>query len=337
MLYHIPIEPYETRYTADWIEQFENEFTKNKIQFKTILGTPITDTVREAGNVLDAVGTNVYKNSQMDQILKLFANNSVKDDDIFFFCDLWFPSIEMLFYIRNLTNIRFKIAGILHAGTYDTNDFTFRSGMRKWGKHLEDCWLSEVDYIFVATHYHKQLIQQHSDELGNIFVTGIPFYSKDLQTRYANDAKDNIVVFPHRLAPEKHPELFDKLKYMVHTKYKRPDILFVKSMESTNSRDEYFRLLARSKVMISFAEQETFGFSTLEALALGCIVLAPDRLSYVETLPKKCRYDMCTSLDDLANNIIYSIDHYLYAPTDLEKWESSVDNMIGIMRREIHV
>lgn len=337
MLYHIPIEPYQTRYTADWIDEFEKEFVKNNIQFKTILGCSLTDSISEPGNVLDAVGTNIYKNSQMQKILSLFANNAINDGDIFFFCDLWFPSIEMLFYIRNITKINFKIAGILHAGTYDTNDFTFRCGMRNWGKHLEDCWLSEIDYIFVATHYHKDLIQQHSNELGNIFVTGIPFYAKDLQAQYRCTVKNNIVIFPHRIAPEKHPELFDSLENIVHKKYGRSDISFIKTIDVTHSREQYFKLLSQSKVMISFAEQETFGFATLESLALGCKVLAPNRLSYIETLPEDCRYDMNLSIDDLAKKVIFAIDNYTVPVVDLEKWSFSVHNMLYILKGEDHV
>ena len=55
MLYYIPIEPYETRYTADWIEQFERAFTGLDVEYKTILGKTNSTTVTNGG-VLDACG-----------------------------------------------------------------------------------------------------------------------------------------------------------------------------------------------------------------------------------------------------------------------------------------
>ena len=68
-LFHVPIEPYETRYTADWIEQYETEFKNNNIQFKTILGKQTTSKLKE-GTVLDCCGTNIYKSSQMISLMK---------------------------------------------------------------------------------------------------------------------------------------------------------------------------------------------------------------------------------------------------------------------------
>ena len=138
MLFHIPIEQYETRYTADWVQQYEREFKNRGIIFETILGDRTTS-VLEAGAVLDACGTNLYKMSQLTKILNMINNGKVKDGDVFFFSDLWFPGTESLFYIRNLTKIAFKIVGVLHAGTYDCWDFTSMNGMRRWGKHLERC------------------------------------------------------------------------------------------------------------------------------------------------------------------------------------------------------
>lgn len=332
MLYHIPIEPYETRYTADWIGQFETNFKKNKAPFKTILGTPTTTEIKD-GSVLDACGTHIYKFSQLLQIIKMIERGKVKDGDVFFFNDLWFPGIESLFYIRNITEIDFKIVGILHAGTYDPADFTSRTGMRPWGKHIELGWLTGVDKIFLATEYHKELLlqgaetsEEHKAEICNkIKVTGIPFYANDF---IPATEKENIVVFPHRPDEEKHPELFDEFSKYEEVK----DYRFIKTMETTKDRDEYFDLLAKSKIMLSFADQETFGYSTMEAMALGNVVIVPNKLSYVETVPAEFRYDTLEEARILLNKAVKGQlkPHY----PEIGKWTMAIDNMYTEIKKE---
>lgn len=333
MLYHLPIEPYETRYTADWISQFEHEFDVAGVPFKTILGDPVTSVITQ-GSVLDACGTNIYKLSQLGKVILAISKGEIKDNDVIFFSDLWFPGIESLFYVRNITGIKFKIVGILHAGTYDSADFTFRTGMRSWGKHLEAGWFSEVDAIFVATHFHAGLIADGCEDLQvrdklleKIFVTGIPFYPKVLRRQYTpHEFRQPLVVFPHRNDEEKHPELFDKFAQ----EFSSLGYDFIKTIESTKSRDEYFQLLAQSKIMLSFADQETFGYSTLEAMALGNIVIVPNKLSYVETVPQAYRYDTLEEARELFNKADAGLLKADYP--HLAQWEYAVPNMLELMK-----
>lgn len=331
-IYYVPIEPYETRYTADWIKQFTDEFEKNNVEYEVILGSTVTSKIT-CGSVLDACGTNIYKLSQLSKLVNLINDGVIKDGDCIFFADAWFPGVESLFYIRNLTKINYKIFGILHAGTYDRNDFTYREGMRPWGKFMELGWITGFDKIFVATKYHKSLIKRFSAVdicMDNtIVVTGLPFYADDLRAKYGNVEKENIVVFPHRLDTEKRPQLFDELSDIIH-KFDK-DIKCVKTLEVTKSREEYFQLLAKSKVMVSFALQETFGYSTLESMALGNKVFVPNDLSYVETVPDYNRYDNI-DLKKLAMDIIKSVKYYSNPNYDLSIWTHSIDNMIDVMK-----
>lgn len=327
---YVPIEKVPTRYTADWIEQFETEFKKAGVDFETVEGNrkeiPIT-----AGSVLDAYGTNQYKLEQLHHLIDMIRLGDITQDDVILFADAWFPGIESLFYIRNITGIEFKMAGIYHAGTWDPYDFTSRTGMRDWGQHIELGWLRGLDVIFVATQFHKDLIVMNSGDFdeSKIFVTGIPFYARELQRKYFPDPavrpiKENIVVFPHRLDPEKHPEKFDKLKK------KYPQWTFIKTMEATSNREEYFKLLARSKVMISWAEQETFGYSTVEAMALGNFVIVPNQLSYRETVPRHCRYNNEKEIPILLENFMNSPEVPVYP--ELEKWKDSIPNMLRVLQ-----
>jgi len=321
---HVPIEKIPTRYTADWIEQFEREFKKAGVEYITVV--PTTEQIAiKAGSVLDAFGTNIFKLKQLEMILTMIETKQITEDDVIFFADLWFPGIESLFYVRNITGINFKIAGIFHAGTWDPYDFTSRTNMRDWGQHIELGWLHGIDMIFVATQWHKDLIVMNSGDFDDtkIFVTGIPFYAKELREKYPVSEKENIVIFPHRCDPEKQPDKFDKLAK------KYPQWQFVKTLEATKNREEYFSLLAKSKVMISFAQQETFGYSTVEAMALGNYVIVPNKLSYRETVPEEFRYKSEKEIEKMLEDFM-SKDTTPEYP-ELEKWESSVAKMLRVI------
>ncbi|MBS8240475.1 DUF3524 domain-containing protein [Marinobacter lipolyticus] len=56
-------------------------------------------------------------------------------------------------------------------------------------------------------------------------------------------------------------------------------------------RADYDRLLAEADVVLSTALHDFQGLSMLEAMASGCLPLAPDRLAYREYVPDRCRYD----------------------------------------------
>ncbi|MDD3039723.1 hypothetical protein [Bacteroides sp.] len=326
MLFHIPIEPYETRYTADWVEQYERAFKDRGIVSETILGDQTTS-VLQPGCVLDACGTHIYKLSQLSKIIHRINSGRIKNNDVIFFSDLWFPGIESLFYIRNMTKIDFKIVGVLHAGTYDQYDFTCQNGMRSWGAALERCWFNEFDMIFVATAFHKHLIMENTPICckDKIKVTGLPFYAEELRKRFPVTEKENLVVFPHRIVPEKQPWLFDEIAKMPELS----NFKFIYTMKDTTTRDEYFRLLAKSKIMLSFAGQETFGYSTLEAMALGNIALVPNRLSYKETVPYEWRYDTFEELKLMLKGVLTGdIPQPLEGYPNLKYWANSINRML---------
>lgn len=321
---HVPLEKLPTRYTADWVQQFEETFKACRVEFVTVEGNESNQSIKQ-GSVLDCFGTNRYKMQQLDKILEMLQNKEITENDVIFFADLWFPGLESLFYVRNITGVDFKIAGIYHAGTWDPYDFTSRTGMRNWGRHLEMSWLHGIDIIFVATQWHKDLIVMNSDDFDDtkIFVTGIPFYARELSEKYPVTTKNELVVFPHRLDIEKHPEKFERLakRYQQWT--------FSKTIESTRDRDAYFKMLARSKVMISFAEQETFGYSTVEAMALGNFVIVPNSLSYRETVPSDYRYNSEREIPAMLENFM-QMKEIPYYP-ELQKWATSIERMIRVL------
>ena len=278
MLYNIPIEKLEERYSADWYNYFTHEFKRLHIKHITVYPQPLSSDIQQ-GSFLDVSGTNYFKAKQLSKICEMVFAKEIKARDIFFFGDLWFPGIEMLAYIRDGMDLDFKICGILHAGTYDPYDFLHRKGMHKWGEDLENSWFKIFDAIFVATNFHKELLTTtRKVPKKKIFVTGLPIYpDKFVKER---TKKENIVVFPHRLDPEKNPETFDTCAKKFRKIY--PDWKFIKTKDVCSNKQEYYNLLNKAKIAVSFADQETWGIAMQEATFCGCIPLVPNKLSYFE-------------------------------------------------------
>ncbi len=307
MIYIVPIEPLEERYSSQWRTWFSKFFESKDVDHEFIDGVPLTYTI-EQGAFLDVCGTNYYKASQLMQIAKLIHAGKVHNTgNVFLFMDLWFPGLEMLAYMRSALGLSFKITGMLHAGTYDPNDFLTKHNMEIWGKPLEESWFTFVDDIFVATNYHKFLLKKRRQCFPDkIHVTGFPIYPDFVDSKCE---KENIVVFPHRLDVEKRPDVFDRLEKRL--KDIHPDWKFMKSKETCTNKKEYYTLLNRSKIAVSCASQETWGIAMQEALFCGCIPIVPDYLSYPEMYPDSLRYfSFDLGPDSLVSLVDWAIRNY---------------------------
>ena len=192
----------------------------------------------------------------------------------------------MLAYMRDALGIKFKIVGIFHAGTYCPEDITSLMGMGKWGKDIENGWFELIDQIYVATNYHKKLICKNRNVNSfKIKVTGFPMHLLELPPV----PKEKIVVFPHRLNSDKQPELFDRLKEELAPLY--PEWKFVKTQEIKRTKNEYYNLLNKSSIVVSFAKHELWGICVQEAVFYGCYPIVPNRVSYMEMYSDKFKYD----------------------------------------------
>ena len=103
--------------------------------------------------------------------------------------------------------------------------------------------------------------------------------------------KDQIVVWPHRVAPEKDLAMFLLIRNIYREAYPNDKVSFVVAKEAASTKGEYYSLLSRAKVVVSTAHQETFGIAMLEGLNSGCFPVVPDRLSYRELYPRNFRHD----------------------------------------------
>lgn len=69
-------------------------------------------------------------------------------------------------------------------------------------------------------------------------------------------------------------------------------------------QQDYYSVLAQADVGLSTAEHDFQGLSVLEACALGCAPLAPQRLVYPEYLPAQCLYQGTGSIAEQADSAV---------------------------------
>jgi len=290
----------------------------------------------EVGQFLDVFGTHYYKATQVAQFIKAMRSGAVKAGDTVLLLDGWNPMVECLAYIRDAMGLKVKIAGCLHAGTWDAWDFLSQKGLGRWAASVERGWFEAYDHLFVATGFHRNLILEHamagerSALARRVHVTGFPLYAGELaqyQTPWAD--RPRRVVFPHRLALEKDPDAFARLEASYRNKYGDDGTEWVRSRDVYTGKSSYYTLLGGSRVSVSTAKQETWGIAMLESLALGCHTIAPYRLSYPETLPRKGLYD---SLDEAVALIHTALDAKQPAAYDGTAWETAIAQVVKVLQ-----
>jgi len=228
---------------------------------------------------------------------RLFCNGSVHPGDHFIFTDAWHPGIINLKYMSELLGIPVTTHGLWHAGSYDPQDFLGRLvGKKKWVRHAEKSFFYAFDHNYFATDFHIRMFVDNLledgfksenpwyeldfDEYqtsGKIVRTGWPMeYMDSTLSAYKNMPKRDLILFPHRIAPEKQVEIFRDIATHL------PKYEFVVCQDQQLSKDEYHKLLGEAKLVFSANLQETLGISCYEGAVVDAIPMVPDRLSYTE-------------------------------------------------------
>jgi hypothetical protein len=93
-----------------------------------------------------------------------------------------------------------------------------------------------------------------------------------------------LILFPHRIAPEKQVEIFRDLATAL------PQYEFIICQDQQLTKEQYHTLLGQSKIVFSANLQETLGISCYEGAIVNAIPMVPDRLSYKEMYSDAFRY-----------------------------------------------
>jgi hypothetical protein len=284
----IDLESVETRYTGQWKSHVPNLLKKAGHNVQIISGPTDIPSATTPGAFLNFGGTNIYKSSQVEQVSRLFCDGRIHAGDHFLFTDAWHPGIINLKYMSELLGIPVKIHALWHAGSYDPADFLGRLiGDAPWVRHAEKSFFYAIDHNYFATDFHIQMFCNNLLERDpnvikyfakdKIVRTGWPMeYMDSTLTMYKNMPKRDLILFPHRIAPEKQVEIFRDLKQQL------PQYEFVVCQDQELTKNEYHNLLGEAKMVFSCSLQETLGIGCYEGAIVDAIPLVPNRLSYSE-------------------------------------------------------
>ncbi len=286
----VDLEAVETRYTGEWKTHLPALLRKRGHDVQVISGPEDIPKATTPGAFLNFGGTNIYKSRQVEEFSRLFTSGAVKPGDHFLFTDAWHPGIINLKYMSELLGIKVVIHALWHAGSYDPQDFLGRLiGDAPWVRHAEKSFFAAIDHNYFATKFHidmfcsnllwetlEDTIKDFINE-GKIVRSGWPMeYMPDTLLMYKNMPKRNLILFPHRIAPEKQVDIFRDLKEHL------PQYEFVVCQDQQLTKNEYHNLLGEAKLVFSANLQETLGISWYEGALVDAIPMVPDRLSYAE-------------------------------------------------------
>lgn len=304
-IWYLPIQPLEERYSAQWWTMFPDEFNRRSIQFGVIQGERLTATINN-GTFLDTNDSLYWQASQLKQVARLFHYKQIKDGDVFFVADIEFWGIEAIRYLATLNDVKIKLCGFCHAGSYTKEDFFAKCA--PYAKSYEHAWGRIFDKIFVGSHYHKrQLKDLRGIPGGKIAVTGNPYDIEGTLSQLPKVKKKNRIICTNRPDPEKRPgmtlatfitlhRVHPDWEFMVTTSRKqwgtgelRDHALHLQTIgiitiKENLSKLEYLTLLAESKVMTGNSIEENFGYCILEALITNTIPIVEKNYSHPELL-----------------------------------------------------
>ncbi len=294
----LALEPLETRYTGQWFTEFSAHIKKqiryhgHECDVVQVDGFDDNYDSEETtpGAFLNFTNTNIWKNNQLNKIAAMFNNGEVESGDKFIVTDAWHSGVIQLKYMSELMDIPVEIHSIWHAGSYDPQDFLGRKVKNKnWSFNFERAVFYASDYNYFASYFHMNMIMNNlglqKSDINKMIRTGLPFdyMFKELKP-YVNLEKENIILFPHRLAPEKQLDIFKDLEKEL------PEYKWIVCQESKLTKDEYHTLLGKAKMVFSANLQETLGISCFEGAVVDALPLVPERLSYEEMYSEPFKY-----------------------------------------------
>jgi glycosyltransferase involved in cell wall biosynthesis len=287
----------------------------------------------ETGQFLDINKTIIFKTMQLQMIARMFHKGEIKNGDTFIVADIFFPGLESIKYRAELQGLKVRIFAFNHAGRADEEDFVQKLG--PWADVAEKAYHDICDGIMFGSEYHALKVLKYFDlrDSQELIIEGMIWDRKYVDQIYNSnndDDKLDVIVWPHRLAPEKGiNELFyyadrnpDK-SIIVTSCGKINDIPKPKNVTFIDglSKPEYYQILSQSKYYLSTALQETFGYTLQEAIHYGCEIAVPNRACYKEMVPAECLYD---SID---NVVFYKVDKRW-----TEKHNHNVERILEIIK-----
>ena len=358
------LEPYEGRYTLQLTDWTERAYKKRKIDYVIVPGTTIDDSKAiVTGQVLDAHGRSYFAMSQMMNLVQMMKAGEITSNDIIFFEDMFQPGMEALPYIlqQSPDNYRPKIYLRCLAQAIDPDDFVHVWGMSKWMSLYEEM-CNEIPNVHILASNEEMVANMRiANWKAPIYnISGLSFGKDEVQGRVEQKPfveRKQRVVFGARWDQEKQPQFFMDLA----TKFKdeHPAVEFaicsggplrsnnefyveeakhlakkgIITINENLKKDEYYEILADSRVLFNCALQDWTSNTVSEADALGCNVLFPAYRSFPEVFSNDhTRMYVPWSQEDAMDKLENLLSKPSPSMGQISDWTNgTIDRMLDIM------
>lgn len=348
-LFYMGLESYEARYTLQLQEWNERVFKELGIDYEVVHGLELDDSKAiVTGSVLDAHGRTYYSLAQHMTLIQKMKNGEVTNEDVIFYEDMFTPGLECLPYIMQQSPPQYRPRVFLRflAQTTDPDDFLTREGMFDWMRKYEEMVDQFVDGIMVASEEFVAHLRIAGFKCP-IYVTGLPFGKSEVLERVSPLYRKNIIDRTNRVAyssrwdDEKQPHFYMDLAeayykidptmefaiFCGHPELKSNRQEYVDramALQSGNTanfkvytglkKDDYYHLLADSKILFNCALQDWVSNTVSEADTMGCLTLFPAYRSFPEVFANNCNHMYVPwSLEDALDKLekmAFNIDNY---------------------------
>ena len=315
-IFYMGLEPYEGRYTLQLQDWTERAFKKRGVDYVVVPGTTIDDSKAiVTGQVLDAHGRSYFGMSQMMNLVTMMKAGEVTSDDVVFFEDMFQPGIESLPYIMQQSPAEFRPKVYLRclAQSIDPDDFIHVWGMSKWMSLYEEMCNEIPNVNILATNEEMVAHMKVANWKAPIYnISGLSFGKEEVQSRVPNrkpfEERTMRVIFGARWDQEKQPGFFMDMIEHWYANKRLPPVEFcicvggplrsnnkvyvdrARQMEKEGTlkiyenlkKNEYYNILADSRVLFNCALQDWTSNTVSEADSLGTNVLFPAYRTFPE-------------------------------------------------------
>lgn len=363
-LFYMGLEPYEGRYTLQLQDWNEAVFKRRGIDYVIVPGETLDNSKSiVTGQVLDAHGRSYFAMSQMMNLVKMMREGQVQYDDVVYFEDMFQPGMEALPYIFNQVDSRYRPRVFVRclAQSIDPDDFVHVTGMAPWMRQYEAMVNEFVDGV-LATNEEMVAHAKIAGWRAPIYnISGLAFGKEEVRSRVPIlkpfHTRKKRVVFAARVDQEKQPWFFVNLAQRM--KQHDPEVEFaflsggplrsndkaalrdIRQAETVGTvsvyenlkKDEYYELLANSRVLFNCALQDWVSNTVSEADTLGTNVVYPAYRSFPETFANdRQRLYIPWSLDDAEAKVRTALIMASPAQGSISDWnDGTIDRTLDIM------
>lgn len=223
------------------------------------------------------------------------------------FIDFYNPGIEAIKSLIDTKGLDVKLGALLHGGTFFAHDLY----SDKWLRFFEEAWFQVYDAVYVPSEYARSCIPEELQNKVTVKSWGLDHLFRHSPKKYK---KEYDVVFPHRISSDKGiDELVSIAKNLSHVEfhvttqssakviYRLPPNVII---HNGTNRAEYYRILQKSKIVLSCGRQELFGYSVAEAVYFGACPVLPARECYSELYPAIDLYENVEQATKMISDIL---------------------------------